>query len=133
MRPCAATAVWRPARVNEMKMGMDYKTLATRMAQATNPGGTGLGEHIAREVEELLLSRMDKASEAMLAPCLPHLARAVEQACPAVVWVAKGKLITGYGLPLKPGSIFLTALFIPVLAALAAGDGARMAGGIMSL
>lgn len=87
---------------------LNYEQMLRRLTRS-GKRGEGLHRFVARQVKTPLATTMDEADRALLAPCFPLLARAVELACPAVLRPTSNGLTHSYGLPLPPGDIFIAA------------------------
>ena len=67
---------------------MSYEAMIERMESAVRNDGEGFGNDsegfaklVTSQIKRELLARVNKNTQALLKPCLPHLARSVERVC----------------------------------------------------
>jgi hypothetical protein len=82
-----------------MRTQADYKSLVKRLERIQNgPGNDSLGAYVADALRDQMLSRSTELTRMVLQPCLEHMRREIELACPAAMTMTRKGFQGGYGI-----------------------------------
>jgi hypothetical protein len=82
-----------------MREQADYKSLVKRLERIqSGRGSDGLGDYVADAIRDQMLSRATEPTRKILQPCLEHMRREIEAACPAMMTMTRKGFQSGYGI-----------------------------------